>query len=233
MLFFARSTVFTALVVILVTYPLTSLSASSVYVCENSSISIKSDKPVDHNNICNSAEDALAFFDRLDIELSHPLVIKTVRKLPRWMSETSAGGYLKEEQNIYMLDFPAFKEKEVWFVVPINRLMYSSLVAHEVAHAVSSHNFSISEPTIHAEEYVAYVAMFTMMNPALRSRILAENLNANFESNLEINELTYMFDPMRFGIAAYRHYLIKEHGDAFLLKVLSGNELTNSAQDLP
>ncbi|NNJ90916.1 MAG: hypothetical protein HKP55_04510 [Gammaproteobacteria bacterium] len=233
MLLFARPTVVTALVVILIIYPLASLSSTSMHVCENSSISIKSDELVDHNTICDSAEDALAFFGRLDIEHLHPLVIKIVRKLPGWMSETSVGCYRKEEQKIYMLAFPEFKKKEVWFDVPINRLMYSSLVAHEVAHAVASHNLSISEPTIHAQEYVAYVAMFIMMNPALRSRVLAENLGANFDSELEINEITYMLDPMRFGIAAYRHYLNKEHGDAFLLKVLSGNELTYSAQDLP
>ena len=82
--------------------------------------------------------------------------------------------------------------------------MYRSLVTHEVAHAVASCNFAIPEPPIQAQEYVAYVAMFSMMNPNLRERVLAENPGAGFDSQLEMNEIVYLFDPMRFGVEAYR-----------------------------
>jgi len=233
MIFVARAAVSAVLVVILITYPLASPAASVLHACANSSISIEADEPVDHDDICNSAEDALVFFGRLDIELTHPLVIEIVLNLPDWMSETAVGCYHEEERKVFVLTLPAFEKREVWFGVTVNRSMYRSLVIHEVAHAVASCNFKISEPTIHAEEYVAYVAMFAMMNPVLRARVLAENPGADFDSESEINEITYSFDPMRFGVAAYRHYLRKEHGDAYLLKALSGNALTNSVLDVP
>lgn len=222
-----------AIAVVLIGYPLSSYPSGGVHACGKSLIAISADEPINHHDICDAAKDALAFFDRLDLELTPPLVIEVAPNLPDWMSETAVGCYQEEEQKVFVLTFPAFEQREDWFGVPVNRSMYRSLVTHEVAHAVASCNFTISEPTIHAEEYAAYVAMFVMMNPVLRARVLVENPGTGFDSESEINELTYSFDHMRFGVEAYRHYLKKEHGDAFLLKVLSGNALTNSVHDFP
>jgi len=233
MISLARTLIRAAIVLVLIVYHLSSPAFGAMHACANSSISIKADEPVDRHAICNSAEDALEFFRRLELELKHPLVIEVAQNLPDWMSETAVGCYQEEEQKVFVLTFPVFEKKEAWFGVSVNRLMYRSLVTHEVAHAVARCNFTISEPTIHAEEYAAYVAMFAMMNPVLRARVLVEYPGVDFDSELTINEITYAFDPMNFGVAAYRHYLKKEHGDAFLKKVLSGNALTNSVDDYP
>ena len=221
------------LIVILYTLAPPSAASTNRHTCENSPISIETDDSVDHLAICNSAEDALAFFGRLDMNLSCPIVIEVVQNLPDWMSETAVGCYQEEEQTAFVLTFPAFEKREKWFGIPVNRSMYRSLVTHEVAHAVASCNFTIPEPTIHAKEYLAYVAMFAMMNPVLRARVLMKNPGVGFESESEINEVTYSFNPMRFGVEAYRHHLKKEHGDAFLLKTLSGTALTNSVDYVP
>jgi len=233
MIILARRLMPVAIVVALTAYLPAAPASSAMHACANSSISIKADEPVDHHDICNCAWDALAFFDRLELDLTYPLVIEVAPNLPDWMSETAVGCYQKEEQKVFVLTFPAFEKREEWFGVPVNRSMYCSLVTHEVAHAVASCSFTISEPTIHAEEYAAYVAMFAMMNPVLRARILMEYPGTDFDSELEINEITYLFDPMRFGVAAFRLYLKKEYGDAFLLKVFSGSALSNSLDDFP
>jgi len=233
MIFVGHPVVKAVLVVILIAYSLSSYASTAIHACANSAINIRADEPVDHHDICNGAEDALAFFDRLDIELSHPVIIVIVPNLPDWMSKTAVGCYQEEKQKVIVLTFSEFEKREDWFDVPVDRSMYRSLVTHEVAHAVASCNFTISEPTIHAKEYVAYVAMFAIMNPVLRTRVLAANPGLGFDSESKINELTYLFDPMRFGVEAYRHYLKRGHGDAFLLKALSGNALTRSALDYP
>ena len=62
---------------------------------------------------------------------------------------------------------------------------------------------------------------------------MAGNPGFRFDSEQEMNELVYMFDPMRFGIGAYRHYLKEGEGNKFLLRVLSGNALTNRGTELP
>ena len=132
-----------------------------------------------------------------------------------------------------MLSFPEFEKRQVWVGGRESYLLYLSLVTHEVAHAVANCNFTIPEPTYHAEEYVAYVAMFATMNPALRAHLLKGISPAGFDREFGFNEITYSLDPMRFGVEAYRHYLKKEHGDDFILQVLSGRALTNSVYDLP
>ena len=211
-----------------------SVAAASIHVCGNSSVRVEATELVDHKEICNGAGDALAFFERLDLQLTHPLDIVVASNLPEWMRKAAVGCYHQETMTVFVLTFPAFAERGYWFGIPIGPLMHRSLVTHEVAHAVARCNFTISEPTIHAKEYAAYVAMFVMMDPAMRARILMEYPRASFDSELEINEISYSFDPMRFGVAAYRHYLEQANGgDEFLLRVLSGSALIHSVDDLP
>lgn len=193
--------------------------------CANEIIGIKTDEVVNHQDICRSADDALTFFRRLDLAPLKPLVVEIVSSLPDGVSKSAVGCYLEDERRILVLTFPAFQERKTWFGVPIDRILYRSVVTHEVAHAVASCSFQIPDPAIQAKEYVAYIAMFSMMNPDLRERILTANPGTGFDSQIEMNEITYMFAPMRFGVEAYRHYLKKEHGDAFLLRVLSGSAL--------
>ena len=188
---------------------------------------------MDHHEICRSAGDALTFFGQLGIYLSHPLVVEVVPDLPESVSRTAIGCYLEEERKVLILTFAAFQGRRDWFGIPVSRSMYRSLVTHEVAHAVAGCNFAIPDPAIQAQEYVAYVAMFAMMAPDFRARVLAKNPGTGFNSELQMNEITYMFDPMRFGVEAYRHYLKQGHGTDFLLKVLSGEALTGRGIDLP
>ena len=223
-----------AILLVTILYPLSlPVSASSaMYACPNSSISITTEESVDLDAICTSAEDALTFFSRFGIKLPCHIVIVIAQTLPEWMSETAVGCYQQEAQKVFVLTYPEYEKRQVWFGVPINRLMYSSLVTHEIAHAVAGCNFSISAPTHHAKEYVAYVAMFTMMNPTLRAHILENFSEAGLDNGFQFNEITYAFDPMRFGVEAYLHYLKQGHGDTFLLKVLSGKALTNTLHNL-
>ena len=205
----------------------------SAHICADSFISVKADEPVNYRDICGSAEDALTFFSRLDLEPLHPLVVEVVSSLPDTVSRTANVCYLGESQRVLVLTFAAVKKRKDWFGVPVDSSMYRSLVTHEVAHALADCNFEIPNPTIQAHEYVAYVAMFAMMNPNLREEVMARNPGVSFDSEREMNAIIYMFDPMRFGVAAYRHYLEKRNGNAFLLRVLSGNALTNDGLELP
>ena len=208
-------------------------ASASTHPCSNSFISVKADATANYHAICSSAEDALTFFSRLNLQPLHPLVVEVVSSLPSTVSRTAIGCYLEENERILVLTYAAVQERENWFGVAVDRSMYRSLVTHEVAHAVASCNFAIPNPTIQAKEYVAYVAMFAMMKPHLRKQIMARNPSFSFDSEQEMNELVYMFDPMRFGVGAYRHYLEEGKGNEFLLRVLSGNALTNRGTELP
>lgn len=213
--------------------PASPLFAGDASPCAGPLITIEADESEDHRSVCEGLEDALAFFGRLGLELSQPLTVRVLSHSPDEYAKALVGCYQENEQTVQVLTFAAMEERGCWFGVPVNRYLYRSLVTHEVAHAVASCHFDIPHPTLHAHEYIAYVAMMATMDPVTRTQILATRPGVGFEESSEINELTHAFDPTWFGIEAYRHYLKDEHGDAFLLKVLSGEVLTDSIYDLP
>jgi hypothetical protein len=202
-----------------------SIASPSVHACTDSTVVVQAQDPVDYRAVCQGAGAAVSFFADLGMLPTHPIVVEIVPRLPDVVSETAVGCYLEEGQRILVLEYPQFQQSETWFGIPVDRSMYQSLVAHEVAHAVGNCNFALPDPPIQAKEYIAYVVMFATMNPGLRKRILHANPGKGFDSELKINTTIYLCDPMRFGVEAYRHYLKKQHGAAFLLDVLSGKAL--------
>src|SRR5690606_11844739 len=74
---------------------------------------------------------------------------------------------LAREGKILMLPYAEFRKIGAWFGVPTDRDLYRSLAAHEAAHALASANFTVRPPSIQAHEYIAYVTMFSTMEPAL------------------------------------------------------------------
>lgn len=176
-------------------------------------------------DVCEGARRALSFFAGHDLGLHDPVTLEVVDKLPPSAPPAAAGVFLAGERHIYMLSFKAFRQFRTWFKIPIDRDIYQSLAAHEVAHAVTDANFRIAKPGIHAKEYLAYVALFATMTPSLRGRILRAIPGQGFEDEDRISFIVYMFDPMFFGAQSYRHYLRPENGGVFLRAVLAGTAL--------
>lgn len=146
--------------------------------------------------------------------------------LPPEASPSAAGCYLHAENRAVVLAYSAFTKYGTWFDVAIDRSLYRSLVAHEVAHSIAAANFSMPSAAIQAHEYLAYVTMFATMAPAQRERVLAQYPLAGFEDDEKMSAMIYLFDPMRFGVRAYRHFLERTNGREYLHSVLAGNALT-------
>lgn len=139
---------------------------------------------------------------------------------------TAQGAYLKQCNCSMFVTYASFRQQKTWFKLPVTRGLYRSLATHEAAHAVAANMFEIPNPTIQAQEYVAYVTMFATMDPLIRERALRALPGDGFASEDRISLIAYMFDPMRFGAEAYRHYLKPGNGDAFLHFVFTGKALT-------
>lgn len=179
----------------------------------------------DAADVCAGAARALSFYAEHGLALTKPVTLAVASQLPPGLPPTAAGIFLTGERRIHMLSFDAFRQFRTWLRLPIDRSMYQSLVAHEVAHAVTDANFLIPRPSIHAKEYLAYVALFATMTPALRERVLHAIPGQGFADEGRISFIVYMFDPMFFGAQAYRHYLKLDDRTAFLRAVLAGQAL--------
>lgn len=181
----------------------------------------------DFDDACAGAEAAVAFFKEHGLQLGAPLVIDIAEVLPKEVGRDAAGCYLEQTGRICMLNYAEFRKFKTWFDIPISRDMYRSVASHETAHLIASRSFKIARPTIQAKEYLAYVGMLSTMSQDLRVQILKRAETDGVPHLERVTPLMYMFDPMRFGVLAYRHYASLEDGGAFIRAVLAGEALTD------
>ncbi len=181
--------------------------------------------PRDISDACDGARAALAFFGALGLPAIDPLAIEIVDALPQAAGPSAAGCYIEQRKRIYLTPYRIFRKHKTWFGLPITRDLYRSLATHEAAHALAGCHFAIPDPTIQAKEYIAYVATFAAMAPALRERALRRLSGTGFDSEARITPLLYLFDPMRFGAESYRHYRKDGNGADFLRAILAGKAL--------
>ena len=98
--------------------------------------------------------------------------------------------------------------------------LYSSVVAHEIAHAIFSDNSGHLDLPNTAHEYTAYVVQMKSFSAGTRARILARDAPI-YKSNLFMfSHFLMLADPDRFGVNAYIHFEHPENGCAFIAKVL-------------
>jgi hypothetical protein len=194
--------------------------------CDGGTVVVRSPSGVDAATACGAASRAIAFLDSQGLQVPAEVTVEIAPKLPEIAGPSAAGCYLVRESQVVVLTYAAFREFGDWFGLPIDRELYGSLIAHEVAHAVASCNFTARRPPIEATEYIAYVTMLATMEPGLRSRVLKKFPGEGFEKEIEINSMMYMLDPMRFAAQAYRHYLKPGNGREFLRAVVSGRAVT-------
>lgn len=181
--------------------------------------------PRDVADVCEGARHALAFFGGLGLQAIDGLAIEIAAQLPAAAGPTAAGCFVEARKRIYLVPFRTFIRHKTWFGIPITRDIYRSLATHESAHALAGCHFAVADPTIQAKEYIAYVATFSMMPPAVRERALRALPGSGFDSEARITPLLYLFDPMRFGAESYRHFRKEGNGEAFVRKILAGGAL--------
>jgi len=193
--------------------------------CSHLNVVVRSPAPADALAACEGARDAIVFLESNGLRVTGEIAISLSAKLPTAVSSSAAGCYLESERKVLILVYPEFRKLKTWFGIPIDRSLYRSLVSHEVAHLVADHNFKVSKPSIKAKEYIAYVTQFSTMEPALRRRVLLQFPCDGFEGDWQMGATIYMFDCMKFGVRAYRHFLKMANGRDYLHAVLNGEVL--------
>lgn len=192
--------------------------------CDLPGVKIVAVSAQDAADACHGARQAIHFFAGQGLRTDTPIEIHVQNEFPPDVSPSAAGCFYEREGKVLLRPYARFQASRTWFKVPISRALYRSLATHEVAHALATCNFGVPKPSIQAREYVAYAVMFSTMEPALRERILKAQPGVAPDTD-RITELLFVFDPMRFGVQAYRHHVLPQHGLPFLQAVLAGKEL--------
>jgi len=185
-------------------------------------VSVRAEAPADAQAACDGAQRAIGFLVAAGLLPPPELTIDVVEQLPGELRGLAVGCYVRDTRRIVLLSYDAFEATGHWLRTPVNRELYRSAAAHEMAHAVVGCNAAPELP-VPAHEYVAYVAMFATMEPAQRQRVLARFGGTGFDSTLQINTVVYLVDPLQFAVDAWRHYLKRRDGAAWLRDVVAGH----------
>ena len=210
----------------LLTACLVTTQAHSTHVgCSEAEVSVISATAEDTDDVCEAATRVFSFFRQMGLHKTVPLVVSTVARMVDETGYEILGDFAPDTRSIRMLTFDAAKRRGSWLGRPVDRMLYRSLAAHEIAHALAWCNTSIGPLSVRAREYVAYAVTFETMELALREAILAEMPGPGFEREREISDTYYLLAPARFGVGAYRHYIRPENGHRFLREILRGSAL--------
>jgi hypothetical protein len=88
----------------------------------------------------------------------------------------------------------------------MNEALYVGVVVHEIAHAIAGQHFEIRPASVVAQEYIAYAAQLSTMEPETRSEILQRYDLAAFGGIGEMSSTFYGLNPSGFGVKVFRHY---------------------------
>jgi hypothetical protein len=193
--------------------------------CPGLAITVKRADPQDGHDVCAAARLVFGFFRSLDLHHATPLSVDVETGGPTSLGPNVLGCFRADSRRIQVLPFTAAVDRGPWLGVPMDRVLYRSLAAHEIAHALTWCNAEGVPLSVRAREYVAYAVMFETMDPGHRQAVLDAYPGTGFASESEISDLFFYLAPSRFGVEAYRHFLRPENGPGFLQRIISGAAL--------
>ncbi len=195
-------------------------------VCAEPGLAVIAADTVDAELVCEGARQAVVFLRGLGLEIPADLALEVVDSLPPLYGAEQLGSFDATTGRLRVLSYDSCDQighDALLFGWPLDRDLYRSLVAHEVAHAVVGANYSGDEPRLVPQEYVAYATQFAAMSPRLRDAILRASRISAFADEHEMSALRYFLDPQAFGIAAYRHFAAQSDPSAFVWRLLRGD----------
>ena len=182
--------------------------------------------------VCSAAENTYAFLTKAGLNNRPQIevyVVDDVKELPS--SNHYLGMYEKQLKRVTVLSHNSFINhfKDLDFCgIRFSRELHSSLVVHEIAHAIVHANLNNKNISIAAEEYIAYTTQFALLPDEIRIKILTRINNKGFGHEREISSLFYQLNPRVFAVKAYRHFLRPENGKRFYNKLISGQCVLDS-----
>ena len=114
--------------------------------------------------ICSAAENTYSFLTKAGLNNRAPIKVYVVEDMKELPSPNHyLGMYEKRLKRVTVLSYNSFKNqfKDLDFCgIRFSRELHSSLVVHEIAHAIVHANFNNQNSSIAAEEYIAYTTQF-------------------------------------------------------------------------
>lgn len=200
-------------------------AGAEALACPTAGVTVSHPDPRVAAALCDAVADTVAFMTAHGFERKTPVRIRVVDRITHSHLVSTLGAFNARDREIEILSYDAalaFLPDRPPFGVPMNPDLYRSFLVHEVAHAVAHPNFT-ARPTLASMEYIAYTVQIATMPEPLRRQVLAGVDTEAFGRPAEIGDQLLMFDPARFAVKSYLHFIRPENGAAFYRRLLSGN----------
>lgn len=201
------------------------IASAEPLACPTAGVTVSHADPAEGAALCAAVADAVAFLTANGLEFRAPFQVRVVDQITHSHLPTTLGTFNATAREVEILSYGAavaLIPDRPPFGIPMAPELYRSFVVHEAAHAVTHPNFS-ARPTLGAMEYIAYTVQIATMPEPLRQRVLASVETNAFDKPGEIGDQLLMFDPARFAVKSYLHFIRPENGAAFYRRLLSGN----------
>jgi len=192
--------------------------------CPSIQIDAQAFSATEQRLIRESAGSARAFLQSHGVDLRETIRVGRL-DADRFDRFPHIGSYSSEKQTIALLDLEqALRQGEdhTLFGLPLDEALYRSVVVHEIAHAITDQHFTIPNPSLVAQEYLAYVVQLSTMESRVREEILRGFALSAYKGIEEMSPVYYQMAPACFGVKAYLHFLALQDPGGFIRGLLSG-----------
>jgi hypothetical protein len=200
------------------------VSSAEPTACPTAGVTVHHNNPVEGARVCEAVAETVAFMTAHGFEFTAPFSIAVVERVTQSQILTTLGAFNARSRAIEILSYEAairFLPDNPPFGIPMNPELYRSFVVHEAAHAVAYPNF-VRRPNLAAMEYIAYTVQIATMPDPLRRQVLAGVQTEGFDEPKEIGDQLVLFDPARFAVKSYLHFIRPGNGAAFYRALLTG-----------
>jgi hypothetical protein len=212
---------------LLVTWP-EPLRAEQV-TCTGTSTSILVEGSHQENlsKACDAVRSASRFFRAVGLAAPTNITIRLEAETPsQFPDDHEIGHYNAKLDTIVIQDYRATTNVSspsmsgLWAIDLLPN--WQSYIVHELAHAAIHADCDKHCPSRAIDEYIAAVAQISVLPEEYRSILLDSyrNLEA-WENEYQITETYYAFDPHKFAIKSYKHYMQQSDPQAFLRTILA------------
>ncbi|MBI5318611.1 DUF6639 family protein [Bradyrhizobium sp.] len=165
---------------------------------------------------------SIAFWDQVEIDM-FPQTYKPAGKESVGKSQVSGSyDFRRRELQVTSGRRQIRRDRSPWGIEWGQPIAYS-ILQHELAHAIVAGLLG-SEYQKFAKawhEFIAYSVQFAVMDPELKSKVLANYPDAKpFQFPESVNPVVYAADPDEFGVSAYL-FTEANHGPGFIRRILA------------
>lgn len=196
---------------------------TALWGCPGTRVTVRSSHFGEAQRVCAAALAPIAFLGRCGFHQKRDVTITAADDVYLLSAVKTVGDYLPGTGRVRVMSnagFARYRPAAIAQVqVPVADL-YSSVVAHEIAHAIFHDATEHLDLPRTAHEYVAYAVQVSTLPESVRSAAERSESKAAGSNLFAFSHFLLMADPERFGLIAWEHFNRPENGCAFLRNVV-------------